>query len=371
MFSYLCTFRKLTVTAKVEFYFGDANLPTDNFMWELTDGSTNLPVSIKKICLFGRMKRFQPYEEIVAALRESPFLEVTGAEGQEEVKRRVPYDPTVPRNKTEARSVYVKGFGEEEPSSQFDIEAFFAPYGPTNAVRLRRSDDKLFKGSVFVEFADEETAKKFLALDPKPLWKSKHELDIKSKKEYIDIKQQEIKDGKLEPRETWAPRGRGRGNRGSRGNNSRGGRGGRERGDRDPDDWKKRREEDRATGFKDDKRRNDQRGGRGNQRGGRRGGRDDRGPRNNDRNRENEGGDVYELLSLLLQEPRLTSLLARGNPKERRKSLQLRLSKKIRQLQLKMTKSVLAKTTMEGMRPQPRRLIPSPKLLLNHDTLQI
>lgn len=262
-------------------------------MWEMTDGATNLPVSVSKICSFGRMKRFQPYSAVVAALRDSHFLEVTGVEGQEEVKRKVAYDPTVPRSKVESRSVYVKGFGDEEPSSQFDIEAFFAPYGPTNAVRLRRTDDKLFKGSVFVEFQDEETAKKFLDLEDKPLWKGKNVLEIKSKTEYVEGKRQDIKDGKMEPKETWATgmRGRGRGGRGFRGGN-RGGRGrddrdrgDRSRGDRDPDDWKRRREEDRASGFKND-RRGDRRGNnrdRDNKRGGRR---DDRGPQ--DRNRERE-----------------------------------------------------------------------------------
>lgn len=258
-------------------------------MWEMTDGSTNLPISIEKICSFGRMKRFRPLSAVVAALRDSSFLEVTGPEGQEQVKRKVAYDPNTPRSKAESRSVYVKGFGDEEPSSQFDIEAFFAPYGPTNAVRLRRTPDKLFKGSVFVEFQDDETAQNFLVLDPKPLWKGKHILKIMSKKEYTDLKEQEIKDGTTEPTESWGPnrgRGRGRGYTRSGGRDDRGR--GYDRGDRDPDDWKKRREEDQASGFKDrkgDRRDNRQKGGRGR--------RDDRGGRNNDRNREREGKNGY------------------------------------------------------------------------------
>lgn len=261
----------------------------------MTDGSTNLPVSIENICKFGRMKRFKPLSVVVAALRESPHLVVTGAEGQEQVSRKIPYDPAS-KGRGEARTVYVKGFGDEEPSSQFDIEAFFAPYGPTSAVRLRRTNEKLFKGSVFVEFDNEETADKFLTLDPKPLWKGKHELLIESKRSYIEKKNEEIREGKVKPSETWVPRGgrggqRGRGGRG-RGDGFRGdrdhnrGRGGDRdgkssfRSDRDPDDWKKRREDDRANGFKDRNGRDGDRKGRG--RGGRR---DDRGPRN-DRNRE-------------------------------------------------------------------------------------
>ena len=157
------------------------------------------------------MKRFKPISAIVAALRESHFLEITGPEGHEQVKRKQAYNPTAVKPSSEPRSVYVKGFGDEEPSSQFDIEAFFAQYGSTNAVRLRRTQERLFKGSVFVEFADEETAQNFLALEPKPLWKGKYPLKIQSKKDYTDEKLQDIKDGKMEPAETWAPRSRGGG----------------------------------------------------------------------------------------------------------------------------------------------------------------
>ncbi|PMD47521.1 hypothetical protein L207DRAFT_159564 [Hyaloscypha variabilis F] len=289
------------IRAQVEFYFSDANLPTDSHLWKLTDGESNLPVSIKEICAFGRMKRFQPVSAVVAALRESKFLEISGPEGQETVNRKDGYSAHAVRPSVDPRSVYVKGFGDEEPSSQFDIEAFFAQFGPTNAVRLRRTPEKLFKGSVFVEFADEETARNFLALDPKPLWKDKYPLKIQSKKDYTEEKLQDIKDGKIEPAESWGPRGRGGG---YRGNNNRGGRGhykndsggrgrGDSRGDRDPDDWKKRREEDRANGFKDNHHKRD----RGHQRDGdRKGrgrgrGRDDGGRRNNDRNREREDRD--------------------------------------------------------------------------------
>ena len=248
------------------------------------------------------MKRFEPISAVVEALRHSPLLVVEGTEGEETVKRKTAYNPATTRFGALLRSIYVKGFGAEEKSSQFDIEAFFSPYGPTNAVRLRRTNEKEFKGSVFVEFADEETAAKFMALDPKPKWKGTEELEFKTKKEYTEGKELDIKEGRMEPSESWAPGGRGgRGGRGNsrggrgefrgrgRGGNFRGDRGGRggrdgERrgrgdrsnkgGDRDPDDWKKRREDDRASGFKGDSR-GDRRGGRG----GNRGGRDDREPR--------------------------------------------------------------------------------------------
>jgi lupus La protein len=188
------------IRGQVEFYFSDSNLPTDDFLWGLTDGASNKPVPLENIMKFGRMKIYE-YSDVVPALKESAFLSITGDEGKEKVNRKVAFDPSVEKKaqeEKEARSVYVKGFGDEVPTSQFDIEAFFSPYGPTNAVRLRRTNDKLFKGSVFVEFENEELAKTFLTLDPMPMWKGENVLKVMSKKEYIAIKEQEIKDGKVQ-----------------------------------------------------------------------------------------------------------------------------------------------------------------------------
>ena len=188
----------VAIRAQVEFYFSDHNLPGDKFLWGQTDGVANKPVPLETIMTFGRMKIYN-YADTAAALQHSGFLNITGEAGEEKVNRKFAYDPTNIRGKeSEPRTVYVKGFGDEVPTSQFDIEAFFTPYGPINAVRLRRTQDKLFKGSVWVEFENEEVAKAFLALDPKPMWKSDNVLLIETKKEYMSKKEQEIKDGKIQ-----------------------------------------------------------------------------------------------------------------------------------------------------------------------------
>lgn len=229
------------------------------------------------------MRVFQPYSAIVAALRDSKFLDVTGPEGLEEIRRKLPYDPEK-EDQSLPRSVYVKGFGEETATTQFDVEAFFAQYGPTNCVRLRRTDDKTFKGSCFVEFQDEKTAQDFLALDPKPLWQGKHELKIMSRGEYLKEKNDMIHDGEMDPNITKQYRGRGRGGKGG---NFRGDRDRRDRGDRDPDDWKKRREDDQKFGFRDNRRDRENRS----QRGRGRGRDNDRDHCNNDRNQERKDRD--------------------------------------------------------------------------------
>lgn len=221
------------------------------------------------------MRRFKPYEAVVKALKASNFFVVDGPEGEETIRRKNAID-TEKRNKREERSVYAKGFGDETASTQFDIEAFFAQYGQFDSVRLRRADgaEKVFKGSVFVEWSDKETADKFVALKPEPQWKG-HPLHIMWKLDYMKQKSEAIREGKISASGRNFPRGSHRGSRGQhRGNNDRGG---------NKDDWKKRREQDQQNGFGDRRDNNRGRGrgrGRGNFRG--RGGRDNHGTHDQD-----------------------------------------------------------------------------------------
>ena len=265
---------------QVEFYFSDSNLPTDKFMWESTGGEENKPMPLKTISNFKRMRQFQPYSAVVAALRESSFLDVSGEDGEELLTRKKPYVSSTEAQKARlTASVYAKGFGDEEPSTQFDIEAFFSAHGHVKHVKLRRTAEELFKGSVFVEFETADEADAFVTLDPKPTWKGA-DLLIMKKKAYLDEKNRQIKDGELEPnthRRVTFFEGKERG--GSRG----GGRGGRGRGDKDRNgksgDWKDRRGDgDKSGGFRGGRggRGGRGRGGRG-FRGGRGGGRDNRG----------------------------------------------------------------------------------------------
>ncbi|KAL8942788.1 MAG: hypothetical protein Q9216_001473 [Gyalolechia sp. 2 TL-2023] len=199
----------VAIRKQVEFYFSDSNLLQDKFLFEKVQGHDNLPIPISIIHSFKRMRHFQPFSAIVDALRESTTLDVVGNDN-DHIQRKTPL-PEGLKDKSMGeikqvlegdamkRSVYVKGFGKEEPSTQFDIEAFFAEYGPTNSVRLRRAADKVFKSSVFVEFDSEETQKKFLEFDPKPKWRGQ-DLIIKSKKQYCDDKVEDIKAGRIKPR---------------------------------------------------------------------------------------------------------------------------------------------------------------------------
>ena len=226
----------------------------DKFLLSKVGGSKNNPVELTLLHSFKRMRHFQPFSAIVEALKTSSIVELTNDDTA--VKRKVPLPDTVTEefdhdtvrvfeDAAMSRSVYVKGFGEEQPSTQFDIEAFFAPYGPTNAIRLRRTQEKIFKGSVFVEFDSEDGAKSFLALEPNPTYKGK-DLLIKSKKQYCDEKAEDIRAGRIKA-STYKQ------HHGSK----------RKADDCEDDrDWRERRDEDRKSGFKDrDRNRGDRRHG--------------------------------------------------------------------------------------------------------------
>ncbi|KAI0841940.1 hypothetical protein F5Y06DRAFT_258649 [Hypoxylon sp. FL0890] len=241
---------------QVEFYFSDSNLPKDKFLWEKTEGSKNKPVPLSLISSFSRMRRFKPYSAVVEALKTSKRLVVEGAEGEETVRRKEPCVPSKDiEQQIEERTTYIKGFGEETKTSQFDIEEFLFQYGEVNAVRLRRDDqaeDKVFKGSVLVEWADLMTAWKFETLKPQPQWKG-HPLMIMPK--FIYDRQSEE-----EERRTGF-----RGHHGKSGRGSSQFRGNRR--DSDAGDWKQRREDDRKNGFNDRRDRRDRRDFRGRGRG--------------------------------------------------------------------------------------------------------
>ena len=231
----------VAIRKQVEFYFSDSNLVQDRFLFSKVGGPANNAVPIDVIHSFKRMRHFQPRKAVVDALKESSTLDVV--EDDTAIKRKeamqLPEDweklqdqneiEKVYEDQTMARSVYAKGFGDEKASSQFDIEAWFSQYGPTNQVRLRRADDKSFKGSVFVEFDSEDTAKSFLKVDPLPKYNG-HELIIKSKKQYCDEKVEDINSGRIRANEKGFKKGK-----------------------REDRDWRERRDEFQKHGFKGDR----------------------------------------------------------------------------------------------------------------------
>ncbi|KAG0234830.1 hypothetical protein B0O80DRAFT_424378 [Mortierella sp. GBAus27b] len=177
---------KAKILKQVEFYFSDSNLPQDKFMTELVRKGKEGYVSISRIASFKRMREHKDMELIVEALRESKeLLEVS--EDNQMVRRRV---PLVPQKDHFQRSIYAKGFGEETPSLQLELEEYFSALGDVKQVRMRRhADTNEFKGSVFVEYATLDEATKIGATTLQ--YKGK-DLLVMTKPAYCEMKAKEL-----------------------------------------------------------------------------------------------------------------------------------------------------------------------------------
>ncbi|KAG8779013.1 hypothetical protein FRC12_024696 [Ceratobasidium sp. 428] len=168
-----------------EFYFDDANLPYDKFMWKLHTQTPEHWVPIATVASFKRMREFQPKgsEWLVDVLKKSDGLIEVDETGTNVRRAR----ELVQQKDQFERSVYAKGFPDETPDLQFRLEQYFAEFGKVNAVRMRRTDQKVFKNSVFVEFSGFDSVKRFLEADPKPAFDGT-ELVTMSKEAYCTMK---------------------------------------------------------------------------------------------------------------------------------------------------------------------------------------
>ncbi|QRV99428.1 La domain-containing protein [Ceratobasidium sp. AG-Ba] len=128
-----------------EFYFDDANLPYDKFMWKLHTSTPEHWVPIATVASFKRMREFQPKgaDWLLSVLKKSDGLLEVDESG---LKVRRAREIVEPKDQFE-RSIYAKGFPDETPELQTRLEEFFAKYGKVNAVRMRRTDGKQFKNS--------------------------------------------------------------------------------------------------------------------------------------------------------------------------------------------------------------------------------
>ncbi|KAF9124978.1 hypothetical protein BG015_004994, partial [Linnemannia schmuckeri] len=177
---------KAKILKQVEFYFSDSNLPVDKFLSELVNKSKDGYVSIAKIASFKRMRDFKDNALIVEALRESKSLLEVSEDGLK-VRRKVPVGPI---DDYHNRSIYAKGFGEETPSLQLELEQYFGALGDVKQVRMRRKNgSNEFKGSVFVEYATLDEANK---VGSSKLQFNGQDLLVMTKNEYCEMKAKQL-----------------------------------------------------------------------------------------------------------------------------------------------------------------------------------
>lgn len=189
----------LLIYLTVEFYFSDANLPFDKFLFTLSRKDPDGWVPLSVLTSFKRMRLYKDtlgMDQMVAVLRSSEKVQIN-SEGDK--VRRV--KELVPQKDQYDRSVYVKGFPIETETLQAEMEEFFGQFGEIASVRMRRDTSikgkkPSFKGSVFVEFVDFDQMKAFISKgqteseDDRPKF-AESALKIMSKDDYCKMKMEE------------------------------------------------------------------------------------------------------------------------------------------------------------------------------------
>ncbi|TPX31323.1 hypothetical protein SmJEL517_g05342 [Synchytrium microbalum] len=182
---------KAKILTQVEYYFSDANLPTD--LWLLRSlHANNGWLKLELLSTFNNMKKLNTNVEVIAdALRRSPQLLQVSEDGL--YVRRRGYPPELNAGRIDGlspiqKSIYVGGFPLDLNEPEETIKGHFQIHGgDVKAVKLRMDKDTgKFKGSAFVEFVFAHQARKArFEADPKH---GNTPLTINMKEEYINRK---------------------------------------------------------------------------------------------------------------------------------------------------------------------------------------
>nr|XP_006636663.2 PREDICTED: lupus La protein isoform X1 [Lepisosteus oculatus] len=181
------------VAEQIEYYFGDHNLPRDKFLKEqiqLDDGWVPLETMIK----FNRLSRLtKDFNVITDSLRKSKTGLIEISEDKSKI-RRSPDKPLPEANDeykdaVKHRSVYIKGFPTD--SSLDDVKEWLEGKGNIENIQMRKNAQKQFKGSVFIVFDTDESAKKFVEM-PDLKYKD-NEMIVLLKEDYFTKKNEERK----------------------------------------------------------------------------------------------------------------------------------------------------------------------------------
>ncbi|KAI9298989.1 hypothetical protein K502DRAFT_361987 [Neoconidiobolus thromboides FSU 785] len=169
---------KVDVVKQFEFYFSKYNLPRDKYLKNAITNDPDFKVDVDKILSFKKVKKYQPYKDLVLeALKESKTLEVK----DEKIGPVTKFDLEVDLDEIIDRSIYLRGFDKSEYSQLAEeLHEFMAekikevgsdnedalPEEQIARVDLRtyfnkKTNTRGFKGSVYIEFIGKKYADKF------------------------------------------------------------------------------------------------------------------------------------------------------------------------------------------------------------------
>lgn len=181
------------IIRQVEYYFGDVNLPKDKFLKEKQTEDDGW-ITVECLTTFNRLKELSTdLGEICAAIKKSKagLIEVNETDLKLRRSKDKPLpdlqDPLVLKAKR-MKTLYMKGFPKTFTIDQ--VENFLRENGTEPIfVKLRKTDDFEFKGSVFTELETQEQANKLL--ENKELKCEEETLIIKLREAYFEEKNQE------------------------------------------------------------------------------------------------------------------------------------------------------------------------------------
>lgn len=197
------------IIKQMEYYFGDKNLMRDKFLQEKIHEGEGW-VSLECLITFNRLKVLTTdFDVILSALKKSDAGLLEFDDEKKRVKRSeskpppARTDPEVQKI-SKQKTVYAKGFPVDYTMDK--LEEFFEGKGETTFIKMRRDDQKAFKGSIFVEFKTPEIAQEFLGL--KDLKIGETELEIMSRDDFYKQKDEEKKAHKTggQPQERHEPK---------------------------------------------------------------------------------------------------------------------------------------------------------------------
>lgn len=188
------------IIRQLEYYFGDANLARDKFLQEqISKDEGWVPVDV--LLTFKRLKTLSEEKKvIVGAIEKSDEGLIEISEDREKLRRHperpLPEQNEETRKEIFGRTVYVKGFAPEDGTQMSELLEFFEPFEKIVNIVMRKYHDKaskkyLFKGSVFVTFANKNQCAEFLK-NEKLEYKGK-ELVRKMQDDYFEEKKAERK----------------------------------------------------------------------------------------------------------------------------------------------------------------------------------
>ena len=153
------------IKVQVDYWFGNANLRRDKFLLDRVNEDTDGWVALSVLTTFNRMKTLTTDVKVIAdAVESSSLLELS--EDRAAVRRSIPMPL---EDDSEPRSAYAKGVFPPNTTLE-ELQALFSAYGTVSRVFMRKTmyktgmdKSKMFKGSVFVEFADKAGVEALLA----------------------------------------------------------------------------------------------------------------------------------------------------------------------------------------------------------------